>query len=263
MPGNLPSSRTEVSNFVQLAHKAGVLGQLLEESQAWWNSSQEGWQLLLLLHLFPDENFVPSAVQLGWLVPHHDWLSDHLRENADHPSRRDAFELATLPFHSLSFRQHGHRWNNTFALRSVVWAAFSGVPVSMLPGSALAAALEAYCRVKHAPTYAELSLLRREAQADMCLLFLQNYFGQASFDPALFKVLYEFVLPVLRRWYNRKEAQALFAAVKREVLDVRGEERHADFFPHSEPALHELLRMIVRNCDSKVIEQAINAFYKK
>lgn len=262
LPDSMPVSRMEISNCVQLVHAAGEIDRLLESAQGWWYSAREGRQLLLLLRLFPHENFVPTAVHLGGLVHYHGWLSDYLNEGDVPWSRRKDFELATRPFHSLSFRQDAHRWSDSYTSHSVVWAAFSGVPVSMLPHGALADALEAYCRVQQAQSDVELRALRREVKSHMCLTFLQSYFRQASFEPGLRAVLFEFVLPTLRRWYGQKDAQKLFAVIRNEIHDARVAARRQEFFPRSEPTLLELLRLIVRNSDTKVLNVAVKEFYR-
>lgn len=209
--------REEVEIFARLASLSGAAGRFAERGRRLWDGATRAWQMMLLLSLFPEERFEPSPQQLGALIPHADWLREHLNEPRLHRSRRADFDLAIRPFHDIAYRGGRNLWQPGFVTESVVWAAFSGVPATMLPQGKLRAALRAYTGSNPQTHTAAQSEEVQDRQAAMCLTFLRAYDNSssrpeehaASHDQALRMVLYEFVFPLLCYELRRENVEAM------------------------------------------------------
>lgn len=257
--------QADQNHFVRLASAAGKSEMLRANALRWWGEASKWWQMTLLLLLFPSEVFEPTPTQLGELIPYRDWLSRYLREHAT-SLREGNFYVATLPFHSLSYRYDQSNWRPGFN-QSSIWAAFRGVPVSDLPENALYYALRSY-----SPGRADLvddeRRPMREDRARLCHTFLDSYLRgadgerSASFDPALRKVLYEFVLPELRVANTLDGAKRIFWDVEHALEDPYWEEREGMAQRHG-PSFYGLLQMLFRNYGPGFLRDAIQSYYKR
>jgi hypothetical protein len=256
LPPKAPATREEVDVLVQLAQAVGIPKRLRDVSKRRWREA-EGWQLMLLLLLFPEENFQPSAEQLGRLVRYQPWLRSHLDNQRVSRARREAFRLATVPFHHLSYREAGMGWNDAYATYSVVWAAFRGAPLMHLrePGK-LMRALDDYTEAAH-PSADESE--QREIKAEMCRIFLEAYVTSPTLDRALKKVLYEFLLPQ----FKEREAENIFADAEAYLHGDNRRQRIAQEWYLARPQLVQLLEVIVRHANSKFIGQSLSDFYHR
>lgn len=257
-PENL---RDEIRIFTRLAHESGMADRLVARSQNLWSIATQPWHLLLLLSLYPQVDFRPTVAQLGWLVPYRDFLIAHLTDERVHPLRREIFYLATVPFHSLSFRQNDDIWRNDFATHSIVWAAFAGVPAIMLPKDALRYAVRGYSGADLRTRTGAQSTELIETQSTLCFIFLRAYAerNSPSQNQSLLKVLAEFVLPLLS--YNRgpEQVEEIFDSVEADLPNSTRKRVRPYTISRS---LKELLLEIVMLSDRKMLSRAIGNFYK-
>lgn len=261
LPELSPSNAEQAFDaLVWVTKESGSAAQLAESSQRMWDTVSRDWHVLLLLRLFPDVDFKPFARHLDALVRFRDWLREHLSQTV-HPQRWSNFNLATQPFHSLSFREHANLWRDDFTRESVIWAVFKGVPVTMLPGGALRAALRAYSGADTALPTASQNTTTIEEQANMCLTFLRAYEGAASEDSALDRVIFEFVLPLLSAGRTEDRVKDIISIVgmNLKLPDYDRKVRHDHAF---RPELYLLLRTIVPKKTGKMMMHAISEYYK-
>jgi hypothetical protein len=269
LPKLAPNYIYEIDDFARFARASGMADRLVRRSQQLWANVSQDWHLLLLLSLFPNVGFKPSAKQLGWLVQYQDWLNNHPTHSQVYRQRWSDCYLATRPFHSLSFKEDADLWREDFATHSVIWAAFRGVPVIMLPHGALNEALRAYSKADKNTRTALQSTATIKQQTNLCLIFLNSYSGAASEDTAVTRVLFEFVFPLLRygridrQIYERDEGRMkdLFSIVgiRQGLPDYARNVEH----PHSfQPELEELLRKIVILRNGRTMAHAISEYYK-
>lgn len=257
--GQLPDGPFPIADlpvFIQLVKESRHDDLGSKTVQRMWQSASQYWQVRLLLTVFPYENLVPSPAQLSLLIPNRDWLRDHLRSSP--ALRRNAFELATQSFHSLKC-QKSPLWREDFVAHPI-WAAFSGVPVGLLPQDALRVALRTYTQPNTRPT-AEQPVEIIEQQAWLCCTFLDSYRNAASESLAVHRVLDEFLLPFLSYRWNRKalEDGFNFVGAAQELPDYKAPNGITYTFS---PNIKELMRRIVRFCNQKALTQVIRNFYK-
>lgn len=260
-PANFPA---DLDNFVRVAHAAKKSELLRESAQRLWREAERGWQLRLLLSLFPSEPFEPTPAHLGLLLYQQEWLIGHLQ----HVNSLLAgnFYVATLPFHSLSYRLNQNLWKPGFN-RSPIWAAFRGVPLSELPKRSLYDALRVY-RWGDPNLVGDERRPMREDRARLCHTFLDGYSGStdsdrsASCDQALRRVLYEFVLPELAISNTRKGTEQIFWDVESGMHDPYWEER-ANLSQRHGPTFYSLLQRVFSNYGARFIQDAVHHYFKR
>jgi hypothetical protein len=275
-PEFAPKDLGEIDIFARLAQKAGMADELSGVSQRMWAKASEGWQLLLLLSVFREVDFKPSAMQLERLIEHRERLDRHLSgpqspgDPPVHGRRLDEFYLATVPFHGLSYREHQHLWREEFATLPVIWAAFSRVPLTKHSEGSLRPALRAYSGSHPQLPTAEQSFELREQQALMCLTFLRAYEGpsgtgrdgSASQSTARSMVLFEFVFPLLRHGRSMEDVEGMFDSVGSDLgfpdYARKGKRPHWSFSPR----LYELLAHLLGLISRKEMMTAISEYYK-
>lgn len=255
--GQLASREFDI--FVKLVRGSGRGNLPSEAVQNMWQRASSYWQVRLLLTLFPQENLQPTLAQLSLLIPHQDWLVNHLRDSQTPLIRRGLFRIATEPFHSLSFRESS-AWRDDF-INTPLWAVFTGVPESQLPPRALRRALRAYTRSDDRRT-GEQSDNTIQEQARLCLTFLRSYKGAASEDGATRRVLLEFVLPLLSYRWSRERLEAALAAVGAD-LKLPGYERPDKYYDRFSPSMCDLVCQILNVSDRKYLSYMIKEFYKR
>jgi len=93
----------QLSLAISTARLSGRYQLLVENSTALWNSATEGWQIKLMLDLFPRAEFFPSVGQLASLLPLRVWLRSHLERKDIASGRFDSFRIATYGFGEIPF----------------------------------------------------------------------------------------------------------------------------------------------------------------
>lgn len=249
-----PLSRQEVERAAELVRDSGFAEALRGRAQEFWREAAEGdaWRLMLLLLLFPQEGLNPSPMQLIGLATYYDWLAEHLRQ---WPWRREAFEVASVPFHTLSYKGDMGRWSDAFR-QSPIWAAFRGVPdVQRLPTGALERALQHYCRIGEATLADHRAFLVREAKSRMCRDFVRAYERLPSFDPAIVRVLREFVIPELASRHGESQVENIFQAFFAVLKEDR--RKNAPSVPQEiDGEFYDLIQYVVRNTSEGTIWRA-------
>jgi hypothetical protein len=97
-----------------------------DRAQPLWEACTASWQFEFVLRLFPSVALVPNARALDALMP----LRTKLRDTFRLPSGR-ALAIVASDFHNIPYPGKGdYPWQD-FYRESVVWAAFSGVPLDM------------------------------------------------------------------------------------------------------------------------------------
>lgn len=237
-----------------LAEVSGKDKELLPEGRRLWEQSKRGWQLRLLLEMFPEEDLEPTLRQLGRLVSQQKWLRTHLRRTTIHPDRRERCALAAVSFLGLTFPGTGEfPWYKELSSETVLWAAYRGIPFKHQGG--LAEALDAYG--------ADL----RE-RAELCLKYVRSYKHDGdSYKEALSRALADFLLPQFGNagLHTKEMASAL----------QRGEQggwfgggilllgRSSSRRPNYDAALDGVVDEVIMGLDGKEIERAIKAFRQK
>ena len=108
----------------------------------------------------------------------------------------------------------------------------------------------------------------REDRARLCHTFLDSYLQgadgerSASFDPALRKVLNEFVLPELRLSSTLEGAKRIFWEVELALEDPYWEMREGIAQRHG-PSFYSLLQMVFRNYGTRFIRDVLHSYYKR
>ena len=268
LPSPRPAENRDVEIFAQLARAAGMAAAWLpDRGQLWDLVARQGWHLMLFLLLFPEERFNVTPRQLGWLVREQQWLSSCLNDRRIDLVRSGAFDLATRPFHSLSYQENRGGWNDGFAQHSIVWAAFRNVPEILLTRGTLTEALLEYSLVTHPQASPEE---RDDVQAEMCITFVNGYFGGPDFQPALGRVVREFLMPTLRLAW--RDAKHLVNAVNDDKYDSQKRHRYSEKWISSHPGgmrlrsrpnTTHLLREVVRLCNSNRLWESMRNCYRR
>lgn len=262
LPNLEPSDPSEVDIFARLAIESGMAAKLSETSLRLWTGARSGWHLLLLLRTFRDVDFWPSASQLGWLVWYQDELIAHLRNGNVSQCRRDTFSLATQPFQSLPFTEYERTlWRPDYATNSVIWAAFSRVPLPLKQEGALRTALRAYTSSPLEPYTEQQSTELLERQARLCLTFLNSYEGSASEATAVRMILNDFVFPRFRSSTEER--------VKERFVQIGNELKLPDYnykrryeYPF-DPELRRLMRELAVHTEGKLMMQYVSAYFRR
>jgi hypothetical protein len=177
-------------------------------------------QMIILLSLFPQIDFKPTAIQLELLVLYRQWLGEHLSEDGNHPKRPARFAVAAQDFHSVDFDEKF--WNDAYS-DTILWAAFPGSSPERQNEGTLRRALEFYSRINGKPSSNQLG-----EQAKMCLRYLKSYGKHFEEDSeiryqALKKAVREGLLPLLiRRYRDRKTIEKLLEKANDEWLGNGG-----------------------------------------
>jgi hypothetical protein len=251
-------SKESFDDFVRLFNESGRGSISKKTLQQMWQFASRDWQVKLLLSLFPQENLEPSSTQLSLLIPHRQWLTEHLHDSLTRFDRRGLFGVATQQFHDLSSRDSA--WRDEF-VHYPLWAAFKGVPVSTLPGGALRHALRVYTGSDDQLQTGNQPEHIIQQQTRLCLTFLCSYQGAASEDRAIRKVLYEFVLRVYCYRWSRERFEAAVASVGVD-MKLPGYELSDKYQARFGPSMYELIRQILKVCDRKSLTKMIREFYK-
>ncbi|HKR13071.1 MAG TPA: hypothetical protein VJT15_13510 [Pyrinomonadaceae bacterium] len=249
-------SKKSFDDFVRLVRESRRGSISKEALQQMWQLASRDWQIKLLLTLFPQENLEPSSTQLSLLIPHRQWLTEHLRESRF--DRKGLFGVATQPFHGLS--SHDSAWRDEF-VHYPIWAAFKGVPVSTLPRQALRRALRVYTESDEQLQTGSQPEQIIQKQTRLCLTFLSSYQGAASEDGAIRRVLYEFVLRVYCYRWSRERFEAAVASVGVD-MELPGYKRTDKYQDRFGPSMYDLIRHILNLCDRKSLTFMIKEFYK-
>lgn len=93
----------EVHLVTTLVRFSGQYEQLTRDATVLWKSAAHGWQLKLLLELFPAVEFSPLAAQLSALVPYRRWLQIHLERGDIAAGRNAAFKIATADLQTIQY----------------------------------------------------------------------------------------------------------------------------------------------------------------
>ncbi len=162
-----------------LARFSGHYEELAKDAFLLWKSALQGWQLKLLLELFPQIEFSPSTDQLVALIPFRTWLQSHLERKRVAAGRRAAFQIAASDFQSISYPGKEHeKWREEWRDRVLV-AAYRGCPFGQPP---LPDVFQAY-----ASTSAQ--------RVQICLGYLAAASSAEDFEDTVKRVLMDFLFP--------------------------------------------------------------------
>lgn len=244
-----PPTEADLETAIRLAREAGVHLRLADSAHALWSKARDSWHFRLLLGIFEEVDFEAPFPRVEKLVPYREWLRTHLRQIKDvNPERWKRFRVATLEFHEVSFPGRGDlEFRDEYVLgNSVLWAAFSGVPLEMQ--GRLSLALE--CYGGDAPK-----------RSGLCRRYLTQYSGTPEYERALKKVLSGYLLPMLRQNYSLSEVERIFGVggedgYRSGVSITQRWRRQLD--QDSENLLSEIM-----NADRRVIESALRGLYMK
>ena len=140
LPTQRPPRDEDLDQAAALARAAGALSRpLLERFLA---HCHHGWQVRFALSLFPGEDVTLPLGLMEVLVNERSWLRKHLATSGIHPDRHRHLGLASFGFHTLKYTDNVRQWWRKGIEKTVLWAAFAGVP-SQRRGS-LRVAVEAY-----------------------------------------------------------------------------------------------------------------------
>jgi hypothetical protein len=169
----------ETGLAITLARLSGRYQELARDAQLLWRSAVKGWQIKLLLELFPLLDFAPLPGQLAALVPFRNWLRSHLCKKDIAARRRTAFKVATSEFHQIVFPGRDDEvWRGEWS-DTVLGAAYRGTSA---PRPRLRDVLEVY-----ASTPAE--------RGKVCLKSLSDAEDDEEFSQTLSSVLSDFLFP--------------------------------------------------------------------
>lgn len=255
LPELKPPGEIAMHDFQLLAKEAGKDEELRPQAQILWGQSKRGWQLRVLMDLFPAEEFEPTLMQVSKLVFHQKWLRSHLKRTTVHPTRAERFALAAVSFQGLDFPGTDDLpWSREVS-ETVMWAAYRGIPFKHQGG--LRDALDAYGE-------------DLQERAKLCLKYVRSYKQDlASYEEALGRALVDFLLPQFgRAGMNTGDMASIL---------LRGEEEEGGWFggsllrlgrpqghrPNYDAALEPLVDEAILRGDRKVIRRAIEAFRQK
>lgn len=127
VPLKPPRNEADLDRVAHLAHAAQALPP--HACPALLAQCRHGWQVRLVLGLFPDLDIELQPSQLELLVQRRSWLRRHLANPANHPDRRLRLGLAAHGFHKLVYGSTEDRplWLDGIE-HTTLWAVFSGVP---------------------------------------------------------------------------------------------------------------------------------------
>lgn len=169
----------EANLAVTLARFSGRYKELSNAALPLWKSAAQGWQLKLLLELFPTIEFSPTPAQLSALVGCRTWLRSHLDRHNIAVGRRAAFKIATAGVQTVQYPgREAEKWLEEWQ-GSVLAAAYRGIPT---PQPALQEIFRAY-----ASTHAE--------RAQICLRYLTSTVTEKAFMEMLSRTAQEFLFP--------------------------------------------------------------------
>lgn len=215
--GHLPEGELppldQMITLIRFIHNAQADKSLKKYAKIWWNTNQHlaeksrspdnnrAKKIILLLSLFPDIDFKPTAKQLELLVPYRQWLRRHLSEQAIHPNRSKRFTIASLDFNEVGFESAKRAWNEELA-DTVLWAVFSGASPKLQSPGTLRRALQLYSYTNGVRSDEETG-----RRAEMCLSYLEGYLNHNSriWSEALAKVSIEGLIPLLHKRLHHQE----------------------------------------------------------
>ncbi len=142
LPTAKPAVEEDLDRAARLAMGVGIpssadIGSLLSHCR-------RGWQVRLVLSLFPSEDIRLPLQLLETLIGERVWLRGHLASPGVHQERSSQLGLAGFEFHTLKFTEDVRPWWRKGIEQTALWAAFSGVPRKR-QGS-LRRAVEAYAQ---------------------------------------------------------------------------------------------------------------------
>jgi hypothetical protein len=178
-----PTPYDETHLTSSLARFSGQYEQLTKDATVLWRSAAQGWQLRLLLELFPAFEFSPSVAQLCALVPFRRWLRTHLDRGDIVARRKAAFKIATADVQTIQFPgREDQKWREEWD-GSVLRAAYRGFPAEHPP------LLEVF------QAYASSSADR----AQICLKYLLTTTSDEEFQETLrHNIIPNFLFPCAR-----------------------------------------------------------------
>ncbi|MDQ3801749.1 MAG: hypothetical protein M3384_20180 [Acidobacteriota bacterium] len=206
-----------IGELARFIHYAKADKHLKRNAEKWWERIQQdaaeakrsghyplilAKQTIILLSLFPQIDFKPTATQLEFLVLYRQWLKEHLNKEGNHIKRRDRFDVAAKDFHSSNFDRK--TWKEDYS-GTILWAAFSGSSLERQNPGTLRKALEFYSYTNGRRSATEIG-----DQARMCLQYLKSYRDDFEEDAeiedeALTKAVREGLLPLLMKKYGSQE----------------------------------------------------------
>jgi len=196
--GGIEADWEKIAEAIDILRFPGLSLPGPERQTKLWSSARHAWQLRLVMELFPERQFEPSAGQWALLVRERAWLRQHLEAVSGSEKTRELLAPALLDFFDPDApEQNLPEWKQAYE-GTVLWAAFGRPPKK---NESLREALGAYGAT-------------RQQRSECCRSLLRRYRG-VDYRYVWRRVLESFVAPILDELLDAKLKDSFLAAFER------------------------------------------------